>query len=155
MMSRTMPYGGCRLADFQRKEWCRRGSVTSCTMDLRTSTSSLRNSRNSIDRPDNRRMFLVKWLSVVVFASAIVCMAQAQGAAPDAPSEVAQPRASQPNFDSARRLMQLGKFDEAIGELQQIQSGNPAAKGLDHEFGTAYYKKGEYIRAIEYLKKAI
>ncbi len=108
-----------------------------------------------LDRPDNRRMFLVKWLSVVVFASAIVCMAQAQGAAPDAPSKVAQPRASQPNFDSARRLMQQGKFDEAIGELQQIQSGNPAAKGLDHEFGTAYYKKGEYIRAIEYLKKAI
>jgi tetratricopeptide (TPR) repeat protein len=51
--------------------------------------------------------------------------------------------------------MQQGKIDDAIAELQSIESENPAAKGLDLEIGTAYYKKSDYPKAVEYLKKAV
>lgn len=46
-------------------------------------------------------------------------------------------------------------MDEAIGELQAIEVHDPGAKGLPFEIGTAYYKKGDYSKAVEYLKKAI
>ena len=64
--------------------------------------------------------------------------------APDASSE----------FTEARKLMQLGKIDDAITVLQTIESHNPATKGLAIELGTAYYKKSDFPKAIEYLKKA-
>ena len=64
---------------------------------------------------------------------------------PTAPSEFAQ----------VRKLMQQGKLDEAIAELQSIESRDPATKGLALEMGTAYYKKSDFPKAIEHLKKAI
>ena len=51
--------------------------------------------------------------------------------------------------------MQQGKVDEAIAELQTLEAGAPTTKGLDLELGTAYYKKSDFVKAIEYLKKAI
>jgi tetratricopeptide (TPR) repeat protein len=59
-----------------------------------------------------------------------------------------------PDFSNARKLMQQGKADEAIAELQAIEIRDPGAKGLAFEIGTAYYKKSDYPKAIEYLKKA-
>jgi len=50
--------------------------------------------------------------------------------------------------------MQQGKFDDAIANLEALRSGNPHAQGLDLELGTAYYKKSDFPKAIEYLKKA-
>jgi len=50
--------------------------------------------------------------------------------------------------------MQQGKTDEAIVELQAIEAREPGAKGLAFEIGTAYYKKSDYPKAVEYLKKA-
>lgn len=50
--------------------------------------------------------------------------------------------------------MQQGKIDEAISELQGIEARDPGAKGVDFEIGTAYYKKSDYPKAVEYLKKA-
>ena len=58
-------------------------------------------------------------------------------------------------FARARQLLQQGKYDEAIAELQQISSSQPGTKGLDHELGTAYYRKGDYVHAVEFLKKAL
>jgi tetratricopeptide (TPR) repeat protein len=49
--------------------------------------------------------------------------------------------------------MEQGKFDDAIAELEHMQASNP--KGLNHELGTAYYKKGDYVKAIESFKKAL
>ena len=67
-----------------------------------------------------------------------------------------QPVPVQPpsDFTAARLLMQQGKIDDAISELQTLQANTPELKGLDLELGTAYYKKGEYAKAIESLKKA-
>ncbi|HTT19474.1 MAG TPA: tetratricopeptide repeat protein [Candidatus Sulfotelmatobacter sp.] len=58
------------------------------------------------------------------------------------------------DFASARKLMQLGKIDEAIVELQSIEVRDPSTNGLAFELGTAYYKKADYPKAVEYLKKA-
>jgi len=74
-----------------------------------------------------------------------------QSAPPEAPS--ATPRAAA-DFADARKLMQQGKIDEAIADLQTIEARNPSTKGLAQEIGTAYYKKSDYPKAIEYLKKA-
>ena len=49
--------------------------------------------------------------------------------------------------------MQQGKVDDAIAELHTVESRDPAAKGLALEMGTAYYKKSDFPKAIEYLKK--
>lgn len=74
---------------------------------------------------------------------------------PNAPSAQASATPhSVPDLAPARKLMQDGKFDEAIADLQSLQSGNPEAKGLDLELGTAYYKKSDFPKAIEYFKKA-
>ena len=50
--------------------------------------------------------------------------------------------------------MQQGKLDDAIAALQAIESSAPATKGLAFELGTAYYKKSDFPKAIDYLKKA-
>jgi tetratricopeptide (TPR) repeat protein len=62
--------------------------------------------------------------------------------------------AAAPDFSHARNLMQQGKLDDAIAELQTLQASNPDIKGLDLELGTAYYKKSDYVKAIAFLKKA-
>ena len=59
-----------------------------------------------------------------------------------------------PDFSNARKLMQQGKPDEAIAELQGIEARDPGAKGVAFEIGTAYYKKSDFPKAVEYLKKA-
>jgi tetratricopeptide (TPR) repeat protein len=51
--------------------------------------------------------------------------------------------------------MQQGKLDDAIAELQSVRSSAPNAKGLDLELGTAYYKKSDYVKAIDFLKAAL
>jgi tetratricopeptide (TPR) repeat protein len=86
---------------------------------------------------------------------ACICMAFGQTSVPDAPSKAAHQPASIPDYTEPRHLMQQGKFDEAIADLQHIQAGNPSAKGLDHELGVAYYKKGDYLKAVACFKNAI
>lgn len=58
-------------------------------------------------------------------------------------------------FGEARRLSQQGKFDEAIGQLEALAAKQPDTKGLWHELGIAYYKKGDYPKAAANLKKAL
>ena len=72
--------------------------------------------------------------------------------APDAPAVAQHP--ATPEFAEARKLAQSGKVDQAIAELQAIEAHDPAMKGLAFELGTAYYKKSDFPKAIEYFKKA-
>jgi len=51
--------------------------------------------------------------------------------------------------------MQQGKLDDAIAELETIETTAPNTKGLDSELGAAYYKKSDYTKAIGFLKKAV
>jgi tetratricopeptide (TPR) repeat protein len=71
---------------------------------------------------------------------------------PSVPSQ-ASPAASS-DFAEARKLTQQGKLDEAIAQLQALAARDPNAKGLAFEMGVAYYKKSDFPKAIEYLKKA-
>jgi tetratricopeptide (TPR) repeat protein len=58
-------------------------------------------------------------------------------------------------FAHSRQLLNQGKYDEAIAELQQLAGSQPGMKGLSHELGTAYYRKGDYVHAINSLKQAL
>lgn len=58
-------------------------------------------------------------------------------------------------FAEPRRLLQQGKSDEAIAQLQQLATQRPGLKGLSHELGVAYYKKGDYLKAVDAFKKAV
>jgi tetratricopeptide (TPR) repeat protein len=85
---------------------------------------------------------------LLAFSSISIC----QQAGP--PETSAASAATAPDFSNARKLMQQGKSDEAIAELQGMEARDPGAKGLALEMGTAYYKKSDYPKAVEYLKKA-
>jgi tetratricopeptide (TPR) repeat protein len=83
-----------------------------------------------------------------------LCLALGQQSSPsEAPK--ASTSTTAPDFSNARKLVQQGKIDEGIAELQAIEARDPSAKGVSLEIGTAYYKKSDYSKAIEYLKKAI
>jgi tetratricopeptide (TPR) repeat protein len=64
------------------------------------------------------------------------------------------PQQAAADFDEPRRLLQQGKYDDALAALRDIQEKHPALLGLSYEFGIAYYKKGDYLNAIASLKKA-
>jgi tetratricopeptide (TPR) repeat protein len=105
-----------------------------------------------------KRFLLVSrraYLAACVLAFAAVGFAQ-QSASPEAPSTPpSQASASvSSEFADARKLMQQGKVDEAIAQLQTLEARDPAAKGLALEMGAAFYKKSDFPKAIEYLKRA-
>jgi tetratricopeptide (TPR) repeat protein len=60
-----------------------------------------------------------------------------------------------PSYEQVHRLSEQGKFDEALSSLNEISKSNPAAKDLAHEFGLAYYRKGDYPNAVNSLQRAI
>jgi tetratricopeptide (TPR) repeat protein len=59
-----------------------------------------------------------------------------------------------PDFAEARKLEQQGKVDDAIAQLQSLETQNSPPKGINFELGAAYYKKSDFPKAIENLKKA-
>jgi tetratricopeptide (TPR) repeat protein len=103
--------------------------------------------------------FGLRELIFLFCAVAIFCglaSAQQSGAGNASAAQSAQMTpAGSPDFSHARKLMQQGKVDEAIAELQSISAASPGTKGVDLELGTAYYKKSDYVQAIASLKKAV
>ena len=85
-------------------------------------------------------------------------LAQSQAAkVPQVPQ--AQPQeqhgsASSP-FAEARHLTEIGKYDDAISQLEALRNQTPPPAGLCHELGIAYYKKNDYANAIPNLEKAL
>lgn len=73
--------------------------------------------------------------------------AQAQASIPSHPP-------SDADFAQVHHLLEQGKYDEALAALHDLETQHPVTKGLSHELGAAYYKKGEYLNAITYLKRA-
>jgi tetratricopeptide (TPR) repeat protein len=105
----------------------------------------------AIEHPSARRCLVA---CLLAFTTLAVAEQTPPVQVPSAPSSQARPAPPPSDFAAARLLMQQGKIDEAISQLQTLQANAPEAKGLDLELGTAYYKKGEYAKAIESLKKA-
>jgi tetratricopeptide (TPR) repeat protein len=106
-----------------------------------------------------RSTLLPAAISFCLLSASALC-AQNPTATPQAGVKLEQPRASvssgdpTEDFASARHLMQLGKFDEAIALLLDLQARQPAARGLARELGIAYYKKGDYQAAASNLTQA-
>src|SRR5450755_4493710 len=104
-----------------------------------------------------RPFFVFRLVLFAIFLLTFSLMGLAQQTAlnevPSAPVPQASSVASS-DFAEARKLTQQGKVDDAIAELQALEARDPAAKGLALEMGTAYYKKSDFPKAIEYLKKA-
>jgi tetratricopeptide (TPR) repeat protein len=74
---------------------------------------------------------------------------ESAAAAPDQPATPAS------DLAQVRQLSENGKHDEALAQLRELQTKNPRLKGLDREFGVIFYKKGDYLEAINSLKKAL
>ena len=95
----------------------------------------------------------IGWVLFLVFSGAL--WAQSAGvpsqsaSPPDAPSHALDSAFAEP-----RRLLQQGKTSESLARLQQMAASNPGMKGLSHEIGVAYYKTGDYLKAIDAFKKA-
>lgn len=70
-----------------------------------------------------------------------------------APSDAAQQADSA--FASARKLLEQGKYSEAVAELQAVEKANPKLKGLARELGIAYYRQGDYLKAVASFQRAI
>jgi tetratricopeptide (TPR) repeat protein len=87
-------------------------------------------------------------------ASSSVGLAQQPALTDVSSAPAAQAFGASSDFAAARKLMQQGKVDEAIAELQAAEAHDPNTKGLALEMGTAYYKKSDFPKAIDYLKKA-
>jgi len=90
--------------------------------------------------------------ALLLLLCAMSCLGQERPDAKTAPP--AAPEAQTSPFDSARRMLSQGKYDDAIHELQTLGAAQPAPRGLARELGTAYYKKGDYLKAVESLKAA-
>lgn len=88
-------------------------------------------------------------------ARAEITQAQQKPSLPDATRPSQEPsEAQEVDIDQARRLLQQGKYDEAISALHELETKHPAMRGLAHELGAAYYRGGNFANAIFYLKKA-
>jgi tetratricopeptide (TPR) repeat protein len=74
---------------------------------------------------------------------------------PGLAQSTAQPPPSPPSFDQIHRLTEQGKFDEALAALSELAKTDPPPKNLSHEFGVTYYRKGDYLNAVTYLKRAM
>ncbi|HEY1270552.1 MAG TPA: tetratricopeptide repeat protein [Terriglobales bacterium] len=102
-------------------------------------------------------MLGAKYAAALVIGAAIGMTAQSTppALAPPRPPQEVNPAQASSDVDQARRLSQLGKFDDAIAVLQELSAKQPTLKGIHHELGVAYYKKGDYPKAIEAFKKAL
>ena len=100
-----------------------------------------------------RRMLL----RIVIAGSLATGAARGQDAAamPQPAQSEAGKIAAVAKYVSANKLMQQGKFDEAIAELRKLQQENPPPAGLAHELGIAYYKKGDFYNAVRSFEQAV
>src|SRR5205085_2548809 len=94
-------------------------------------------------------------LIVLVCLSTLPAGAQSASAQSPTGSQPAQSEPLNSDFVLARKLLQQGKYEEAISQLSDLATKQPGLKGLSRELGTAYYQKGDYIKAVDSFKQAL
>jgi tetratricopeptide (TPR) repeat protein len=94
--------------------------------------------------------FGVKPLAFILFG----LLAQSPAAPPQQTQQHQAAPAAAP-FAEIDRLLEKGRYDDAIAQLEAMQNQTPPPKGLAHELGLAYYKKNDFPKAILSLQKAL
>ena len=69
--------------------------------------------------------------------------------------EAAPPSAADGALQETRALIDSGKYDEAIAKLQSLERATSLSKGIEHELGLAYYRKGDFAAAESAFAKAM
>jgi len=68
-------------------------------------------------------------------------------------------QASSPTVSSGwqdvRALIDSGNYDDAIATIQNLERSDPSAKGIEHELGIAYYRKGDFAHAENAFGRAM
>jgi tetratricopeptide (TPR) repeat protein len=93
----------------------------------------------------------------VILASTLLCPAFVRGqakAAAQSPAEQSQSADAAQLVADSQRLIDENKLDEAIQTLTKLQVQQPRAKGLEHELGVAYYRKGDFVAAQKSFAEA-
>jgi len=57
--------------------------------------------------------------------------------------------------NKANDLYRQGKFDDSVGLYQKALGKDDKSAIIKYNLGTAYYKKGDYLKALEYLQQAL
>ena len=101
-----------------------------------------------------RSCFPTSALLILAFcAASFAAPAQSELPANQKPSESS---AADPDpLSDAKRLIDAGKFDDAIQKLSAIQQQRPETKGLQYQLGVAYYRKGDFAQAQAALARAM
>ncbi|PYY24593.1 MAG: hypothetical protein DMG62_03285 [Acidobacteria bacterium] len=58
-------------------------------------------------------------------------------------------------LNESKTLIDQGRLDDAIQNLHELQVAQPAVKGVNHELGIAYFRKGEFVQAVNAFAKAM
>lgn len=80
--------------------------------------------------------------------------AGAQEVSPGQP-QAALPSAPSADLTEAHKLVEQGRYREAVQSLKKIQSQSPGRSGLAHDLGAAYYHLGNYADAVSALQQAL
>src|SRR5215470_12607801 len=96
-------------------------------------------------------------ISLFIKAAAFVLLGLALQSEPPKVPQAQQPdgAAHASPFAETERLLQLGKYTEAIADLDALSAKNPHMPGLARELGLAYYKQGDYVKAAASFKNAL
>ena len=94
-------------------------------------------------------------LGIFIIVFCTLAGAQSVPESPSAPGAQSRSSSTASDFAHPRQLLQQGKYDEAIAELEQMSAIQPGMKGLAHELGEAYYKKNDYFHASKWFKNAL
>ena len=92
---------------------------------------------------------------LITIAGLLFLLAPRQATAKLAQTQQPETTPSTSPFADVDRLLQLGKFTEAITRLEAMQMQSPPPKGLARELGIAYYKKNDFVNAIPKMQEAL
>jgi tetratricopeptide (TPR) repeat protein len=96
-----------------------------------------------------RRLFMRRLRSLLVLVSFLLACP------PSFCSIAASAQQGDSSFAESRRLLEQGKFPEAIAALEELRKNKPELAGLARELGIAYYRKGDYLNAVANLQRAM
>jgi tetratricopeptide (TPR) repeat protein len=98
-------------------------------------------------------MLAVLRIAFIAFVATALLSAQTPPPKNTQPATTA-PATLDPAITSALKLAQQGKFDDALGQLQELAVKSPKPAGLAHAMGLVYYAKGDYLKSAEYFQQA-